>query len=205
MTALKYSSEHNVVYSIEHLSGAVTQHDAETGTTNWRMECASMTINPICQDSVEADFSISDDGLTVYFGDVYGRINAVRFPPPQTEMPSSAPSESPSAAPSESPSAAPSTVPSVEPSEVPSSTPSSSPSLEPSELVSDMPSSESPPTVAKEQRGTGSSSGGGDGQDAEPWEESNLTPFMSTSAAWKQGLLAAALVHAVAVLAPLYA
>jgi hypothetical protein len=167
LTGAKYSPTYDVVYSIEHLTGTVTQHDAKTGVTNWKFDCRDIGPNKICYDSVEADFALSRKGTTLYYGDIYGRINAVvvavetpspsnapsfsKVPsespstmpsqkPSTSQSPSSAPSVSPSSMPSESPSMMPSSSPSTVPSASPSSAPSQSPSKSPSMMPSSSPS-----------------------------------------------------------------
>lgn len=80
--------------------------NATTGDTLWKWSCRDIPIdhvssgrnyNPICQDSVEAEFSLSSDGRFLFYGDIFGRIVALQISYPQIPM---SPSISPSTIPS---------------------------------------------------------------------------------------------------------
>lgn len=140
------SPDYSSIYSIQHRDGTVEKRSAATGDLMWSFNCTSIPgRHRTCQDSVEAQFSLSNIGNTLYYVDIWGNVVSLLvddFPtsPPSflpTPQPSGIPSISmypslssePSAA-SEGPSSAPtlSSEPSAEPSLNISATPSSSPS-----------------------------------------------------------------------------
>ena len=115
-----------------------------------------MTRDIYCQDSVEAEFALSPDGLTLYYGDIFGKIVALSVaeqinptdqPTPlptaipsleATPLPTMFPSIKPSL--TKFPSNEPSNYPSVIPTSIPTVVHSSQPSSWPSELPSYVPS-----------------------------------------------------------------
>lgn len=86
-----------VVYVIEVQNGRVRQYDMFNGRRFWDYSCADIS-NSMCQDGVEADFAITPSGNIIYYGDIYGRINALEVATFATEAPSSAPSAFPTPA-----------------------------------------------------------------------------------------------------------
>jgi hypothetical protein len=153
---LKLSPDDEVVYSISARSGLVMAQDATSGNIYWQMDCTTFeSSHKDCQDSVEAEFTLSPDGTRLYYGDIFGSVTAIKvaeldliFVPMQTSAPSSIPSvvptqvksNQPSALPSLIPSNAPNTMPSIQPSTGPSIMPSDKPSMQPSFSPSSQPS-----------------------------------------------------------------
>jgi hypothetical protein len=91
-----------VVYAIESLNGRIRQYDLYSGERNWDYSCADIS-DKLCQDAVEAEFAITPSGNTIYYGDIYGRINSLEVAKFATEMPTVAPSSIPSATPTSNP------------------------------------------------------------------------------------------------------
>mmetsp|Transcript_57 Transcript_57/g.115 ORF Transcript_57/g.115 Transcript_57/m.115 type:complete len:954 (+) Transcript_57:137-2998(+) len=111
------SGENTVLYTIETLTGRVRQHDAQSGVLNWAFDCTDVSGNASCQDSVEAEFSISEGGNVVYYGDIFGKIVALQVAEFATKSPTTSPSQSPTVD-SESPTLSPEGSPSVAPSSI---------------------------------------------------------------------------------------
>mmetsp|Transcript_19365 Transcript_19365/g.44899 ORF Transcript_19365/g.44899 Transcript_19365/m.44899 type:complete len:1238 (+) Transcript_19365:258-3971(+) len=80
-----------VVYAIETLNGRVRQYDLLTGRRFWDYSCADIS-EQMCRDAVEAEFAITQSGNTIYYGDIYGRVNALTVANFATETPTTAPS-----------------------------------------------------------------------------------------------------------------
>jgi hypothetical protein len=78
-----------VVYFVEADRATLTQHEAESGRPLWELSCNQLRS---CQGPIEADFSLSADGSSLFFGDAFGRIVALRVAETPTEAPSAAPS-----------------------------------------------------------------------------------------------------------------
>jgi hypothetical protein len=91
-----------VVYAIESLNGRVHQFDFYSGRRFWDYSCTDFS-DASCQDAVEADFAITPGGNAIYYGDIYGRINALEVATFETETPTAAPSSAPNMSPSGSP------------------------------------------------------------------------------------------------------
>ena len=91
-----------VVYAILSLNGRIRQYDLYSGERNWDYSCADIS-DKLCQDAVEAEFAITPSGNTIYYGDIYGRINSLEVAKFATEMPTGAPSSIPSATPTSNP------------------------------------------------------------------------------------------------------
>ena len=92
------SSGRDVVYAIDRRAGSVSQYDALTGDILWRIDCSHLYIDDIddrgegddsnivnnegrrCRRDafVEAEFDVSEDGGTLYYGDVLGRVVGLR-------------------------------------------------------------------------------------------------------------------------------
>ena len=101
-TTTSLSSKRDVVYAIDRRAGSVSQYDALTGEILWRIDCSHLYINDIddigdrgegddsnvvvddegrrCRRDafVEAEFDVSEDGGTLYYGDVLGRVVGLR-------------------------------------------------------------------------------------------------------------------------------
>mmetsp|Transcript_19097 Transcript_19097/g.21580 ORF Transcript_19097/g.21580 Transcript_19097/m.21580 type:complete len:1376 (+) Transcript_19097:201-4328(+) len=123
-----WEGDNPVVYVVESLNGRVRQYDLYSGERNWDYSCADIS-DKLCQDAVEAEFAITPNGNTVYYGDIYGRINSLEVANFTTKMPTIAPTsittvsptlqppltsspfESPVTASTTSPTASPTTVP----------------------------------------------------------------------------------------------
>lgn len=123
--------------------------DARNGDIIWEWSCFDVTRDRFCQDSVEAEFALSPDGRTIYYGDIYGKIVALAVAKPtgSTRAPTALPTVSPSAFSSVVPTAqsdVPTMVPSIHPTDrptvVPSIFPTDRPSEHPSSLPTDSPS-----------------------------------------------------------------
>eukprot|EP00592_Proboscia_alata_P002110 CAMPEP_0194376272 /NCGR_PEP_ID=MMETSP0174-20130528/24701_1 /TAXON_ID=216777 /ORGANISM="Proboscia alata, Strain PI-D3" /LENGTH=745 /DNA_ID=CAMNT_0039156857 /DNA_START=463 /DNA_END=2697 /DNA_ORIENTATION=+ len=150
------------IYTIRHNDGTLTSYDALSGAIQWKFSCRDLesNANSLCQSSVEAEFTISDNGIMVYYGDIYGTVTALQvsrhvigtMSPTASLVPSLEPSIKPTASympsnkSSKEPSSIPTTsiVPSSNPidrvSDVPSDIPSRKASLSPSLTVSESPS-----------------------------------------------------------------
>jgi len=126
----------------QHLDGRVTAQNALTGRIIWEFSCFDVKMDPFCQDSVSADFALSPDGQTLYYGDIYGKIIAlsVARQTESTGSPTKLPTVAPSSIPSIYLSDEPSPLASEVPTMVPSSTPSDLPSLNPTKQPSSRPS-----------------------------------------------------------------
>ena len=87
-----------VVYVVESLNGRVRQYDLYSGQRYWDYSCADIS-DQLCQDAVEAEFAITPSGNTIYYGDIYGRINSLEVANFATEKPTIAPSSASSDSP----------------------------------------------------------------------------------------------------------
>jgi len=138
------SPDEKVVYSIAARSGMVTALDALSGETIWQIDCTSFKgKHPDCQDSVEAEFTLSPDGTTLYYGDIFGSVTSIRvakIDPNSSNAPSASPSAIPSALPTQSPSKEPSALPSQSPSDEPISLASQLQAALQTQMPSDFPS-----------------------------------------------------------------
>jgi len=140
LTEAKVSYDNTKVYTIKHNDGTVTQHDAVTGDDEWTVDCTEFSDDRYCQDSVEAEFSISPDGSTLYYGDIFGKIVALTIgkTPEPTPLPSSMPTIStiPTSTPTDLPTltAAPTDLPTVTPTVSPTDLPTVTPTISPTEL-----------------------------------------------------------------------
>lgn len=90
------------------------QIDSQTGRENWSHGCEDLTGDQDCQDSIEADFSVSSSDNVLYYGNVDGMIVALQvgsFPTPAqvSPQPTSTPTDVEPLAPDSSP------VPTVSP------------------------------------------------------------------------------------------
>mmetsp|Transcript_17234 Transcript_17234/g.36013 ORF Transcript_17234/g.36013 Transcript_17234/m.36013 type:complete len:1430 (-) Transcript_17234:1765-6054(-) len=101
-----------VVYVVETRNGRVRQYDLYTGRRYWDYSCADIS-NQLCQDAVEADFAITPSGNTLYYGDIYGRINSLEVASFATAVPTVAPSPGPTERTTGRPAGAPSPPPVV--------------------------------------------------------------------------------------------
>eukprot|EP00536_Pseudo-nitzschia_multiseries_P005699 jgi/Psemu1/285971/fgenesh1_pg.110_\ len=93
-----------VVYVVETQNGRVRQYDLLTGRRFWDYSCSDIS-DTMCRDAVEAEFAITQNGNTIYYGDIYGRINALAVANFATESPTTAPSPVPSTKPTGVPTA----------------------------------------------------------------------------------------------------
>jgi len=91
-----------VVYAIESENGRIRQYDLYSGRQYWDYSCADIN-NQVCQGAVEADFAITSSGNTIYYGDIYGRINSLEVANFETESPTIAPTLAPTITPSGNP------------------------------------------------------------------------------------------------------
>ena len=66
------------LFVIEGMKGRVRQHDALTGDINWTFDCKDVS-GVSCNDAVEADYSVSSTGNTLYYGDIFGKIVALEI------------------------------------------------------------------------------------------------------------------------------
>lgn len=96
-----------VVYVIETQNGRVHQYDLYSGRSYWDYSCSEIS-EDFCQDAVEAEFAIAPNGNTIYYGDIYGRINSLQVASFTTETPTIAPTFEPTRNLSESPTNTPS-------------------------------------------------------------------------------------------------
>lgn len=163
----------SVVYVIEASSGKVRQHVADArGRRVWDFNCASLTGITSCQDSVEAEFSVSKSGNFIYYGDIFGKIVALQvgsfetpaptLPPvpaptlPPTLPPLPAPTPSPNPAPTLSPVPAPTLSPVPPPTPIPSVVDTPEPSqLQPAGTTTDIPTPIVTPSTSGETPTTG--------------------------------------------------
>lgn len=156
LTGAILSPDSTSVYSILHRDGTIQKRSTSDGELQWRFNCSSIPgRHPTCQDSVEAEFSLSSSGNLLYYSDIWGTVVALEvddMPTPSptpnptgvpTDLPSVSPTEQITYAPSSEPSLGPSTsptgasaLPSQEPSNIPSYRPSSGPSSQHSEMPS---------------------------------------------------------------------
>ena len=80
-----------VVYAIEAQNGRVRQYDLYSGLLYWDYSCAGIG-NEVCLDTIEAEFEIAPSGNSVYYGDIYGRINSLEVANFETAAPTIGPS-----------------------------------------------------------------------------------------------------------------
>lgn len=142
------SPDYSSVYTIQHRDGTVEKRSATTGDLFWSFNCTSIPgRHSACQDSVEAEFSLSSNGNTMYYADIFGNVVSISMNPSLQLQNASAASEGPSSEPIHSPesSAEPSSSISAKPSPSPSSgersvsfstVPSALPSYVPSNVTS---------------------------------------------------------------------
>ena len=119
----KLAPDNRRVYSISE-TGWVECRDVEDGTQYWKFVCNFLT-GERCVPSVLAEFALSPDGTTLYYGDVVGNIRALQvgrpigISSPLTDYPSEAPlptmSESPTVVGYTRPPAAPGGQPTIGP------------------------------------------------------------------------------------------
>lgn len=83
-----------VVYAIEAQNGRVRQYDLYSGLLYWDYSCTDIG-NEVCLDTVEAEFEIAPSGNSVYYGDIYGRINSLEVANFETAAPTIGPSSPP--------------------------------------------------------------------------------------------------------------
>ena len=58
--------------------GSIVRRNLATGEEEWHFECSALEGNYVtCQDSVEAEFSLSTNGNNLYWGDIFGRVIAL--------------------------------------------------------------------------------------------------------------------------------
>jgi hypothetical protein len=75
--------------------GVLESRDQQDGTLYWTFQCDNVTAN--CEPNVQAEFSLSPDGMTLYYGDIDGNIRALQLGgpidprPPLTDYPTVAP------------------------------------------------------------------------------------------------------------------
>ena len=133
-----------VVYAIEALNGNIRQHGAWDGTRNWEFNCEDLSGVIGCQDGVEAEFSLSSTGNVLYYGDIFGKIIALKVADFVTPDPSSVPtttiSPNPTSVPTTAISPNPTTVPITMSVPTSTSAPTTTPSFVPSSMVSKSPS-----------------------------------------------------------------
>ncbi len=91
-----------VVFAIETENGRVHQYELFSGRRLWNYSCSDAS-NNLCQDPVEADFAIMPGGNTLFYGDIYGRINCLGVASFDTESPTIAPTGEPTQSPTASP------------------------------------------------------------------------------------------------------
>lgn len=119
----KVSPDNRRLYSISE-TGKVECRDVKDGTQYWFFVCNFLT-GDRCVPSVLAEFALSPDGTTLYYGDVVGNVRALQvgrpigLSSPLTDYPSEAPlptmSESPTVVGYTRPPAAPGGLPSIGP------------------------------------------------------------------------------------------
>ena len=94
------SPDFSSVYSIRHRDGAVEKRSAMTGDLIWSFNCTSIPgRHPTCQDSVEAEFSLSSIGNTFYYVDIWGTVISLQVDDFPTSPPSFLPTVTPSGRP----------------------------------------------------------------------------------------------------------
>ncbi len=97
------SPDYSSVYSIRHRDGTVEKRSATTGDLIWSFNCTSIPgRHPTCQDSVEAEFSLSSIGNTFYYVDIWGTVISLQVDDFPTSPPSFLPTFTPSGRPSRS-------------------------------------------------------------------------------------------------------
>lgn len=75
--------------------GVLESRDQQNGALYWQFHCDNMISN--CAPNVQAEFSLSPDGMTLYYGDIEGNIRALQLGrpieprPPLTDYPTVAP------------------------------------------------------------------------------------------------------------------
>ena len=109
----KVDPEDRWVY-ITRADGTVSAYGMSDGSLFWSVSCESLGSDPPCMNDLQGEFSVSGDGLTLYFGDALGNIVALNLDPainPGSMPPTSAPTEQGSGWPSAIPSDAPSLTP----------------------------------------------------------------------------------------------
>ena len=95
--------------------GTVAAYTQLAGEEFWTVTCESLSSDPPCVGDLQGEFSLSGDGLTLYFGDALGNIVALDLDPavnPGTLAPTMSPTEMGSEAPTSVPSDGPSLSPS---------------------------------------------------------------------------------------------
>ena len=141
----KVSPNEYYVYVIT-TNGLVTAHWQASGNLAWSVKCSDfeLTSDDGCVDDVAADFTVSENGLVLFYADRLGNIRALQLGQSKvgtlspTEFPTAAPTKSPTGSPSKSPTMEPTITP--EPSTTLSETPSASPSGTPSFIPTAIPS-----------------------------------------------------------------
>lgn len=135
LTGAVLSPDAMAVYSIQHRDGTIEKRSTSDGELLWSFNCSSIPGNhPTCQDSVEAEFSLSSNGNVLYYSDIFGRVVALEVDSTPTSSPTEVPTDFPSIYPTkitDEPSSQPSLVPSL----LPSSKPSAMPSTPPTDIV----------------------------------------------------------------------
>jgi hypothetical protein len=154
---VKLSPDNQRVYML-CAGGIVESRDSRDGSLLWKFDCSNSEGNNIpCEGNAQAEFSLSPDGLTLYFGDIDGNLRAISIgssiePTPQlTDFPSRAPVTSAPTTAQPSVSAPPSLWPSATPTLSPTflgetRPPSSAPSVSPTSPTA-QPNASSNPTM----------------------------------------------------------
>ena len=106
----KIDPEDRWVY-ITRADGTVSAYGMSDGSLVWSVSCESLGSNPPCVNDLQGEFSVSGDGLTLYFGDALGNIVALNLDSAINPGPTSIPTEPGSGWPSAIPSDAPSLTP----------------------------------------------------------------------------------------------
>ena len=97
------SPDYSSIYSIRHRDGTVEKRSATIGDLIWSFNCTSIPgRHPTCQDSVEAEFSLSSIGNTFYYVDIWGTVISLQVDDFPTSPPSFLPTVTPSDRPSRS-------------------------------------------------------------------------------------------------------
>ena len=95
------SPDYSSVYTIQHRDGTVEKRSATNGGLIWSFNCTSLPgRHSACQDSVEAEFSLSSTGNTMYYADIFGRAVSLQVDDSPTNSPSLSPTVSPLSKPS---------------------------------------------------------------------------------------------------------
>ena len=95
------SPDHSSVYTIQHRDGTVEKRSATTGKLIWSFNCTSIPgRHSSCQDSVEAEPSLSSTGNTMYYADIFGNVVSLQVDDSPTNPPSLSPTAEPSRRPS---------------------------------------------------------------------------------------------------------